>query len=90
MSAGAAIGGALFGAFALSACQSIDLDWMKGQGEEKPAAVVSDPAAVRLAEAATRATGVAVTQTCARSARQGVAPAGGYSPGGDAGAADGP
>ena len=55
MSAGAAIGGAVLGAFALSACQSLDLDWMKGRDAERPAAAVSDPAAVRLAEAATRA-----------------------------------
>lgn len=54
MSAGAALGGAVLGAFALSACQSLDLDWMKAKETEKPAVVVSDPAAVRLAEAATR------------------------------------
>ena len=73
MSAGAAIVGAVAGAFALSACQSLDLDWMKGSEAEKPAAVVSDPAAVRLAEAATRAQ-EAVTQLAEERAA-GVAPA---------------
>ena len=55
MSAGAALGGAMFGVLALAGCQSLDFDWTKGQTPDRPVAVVSDPAEVRLAEAATRA-----------------------------------
>ena len=55
MSVGAAIGGAVFGAFALAGCQTLDLDWGGEKPPEKQAAVVSDPAELRLAEAAVRA-----------------------------------
>ena len=55
MSAGAALGGAVFGALALAGCQSLDLDWTKQHaGEERPA-VASDPAEMRMAEAMVRA-----------------------------------
>ena len=55
MSAGAALGGAVFGAFALAGCQSLDLDWMKRAPAEPAQAEASDPAALRLAEAGERA-----------------------------------
>ncbi len=51
MSAAAAIGGAVFGALALAGCQSLDLDWTKERAGKEPAAVVSDPADIRIAEA---------------------------------------
>ena len=54
MSVGAAIGGAVVGAFAVAGCQTLDLDWTKKNGDEKPPAV-SDPAGKRLEEAAIRA-----------------------------------
>lgn len=54
MSAGAALGGAVFGALALAGCQSLDLDWTKQRAPETPAAV-SDPADVRIAEAMVQA-----------------------------------
>ena len=55
MSAGAAIGGMVVGALALAGCQSLDLDWMKERTPDKPAAVASDPAEMRMAEAMVRA-----------------------------------
>ncbi len=55
MSAGAALGGAVLGAFALTACQSLDLDWAKERAGKEQATVASDPAEIRLAEAAIRA-----------------------------------
>ena len=51
MSMGAAVGGAMFGALALAGCQSLDMDWMKQRPAEPENAAVSDPAALRLAEA---------------------------------------
>ena len=51
MSVGAALGGAVMGAFALTACQSLDLDWAKERPGEAPATAVGDPADIRIAEA---------------------------------------
>ena len=55
MSAGAAIGGAMLGALALAGCKSLDLDWTKQRTPAEPAAVASDPADVRIAEAVVQA-----------------------------------
>ena len=55
MSVGAALGGAVLGAFALAGCQSLDMDWMKRAPAEPARAEASDPAALRLAEAGERA-----------------------------------
>ena len=55
MSVGAAAAGAMLGAFALTACQTLDVDWLKDKPAEKEAVAVSDPAVLRLAEAAVRA-----------------------------------
>ena len=51
MSVGAALGGAVLGAFALTACQSLDLDWAKERPGEAQTTAVGDPADIRIAEA---------------------------------------
>ena len=68
MSVGAAIGGAVFGALALAGCQTLDLDWDREKPPEKQAVVVSDPAELKLAEAAIRAEKALATLARARSA----------------------
>ena len=55
MSVGATLGGMVLGAFALAGCQTLDMDWMKKAPAEPARAEVSDPAALRLAEASERA-----------------------------------
>jgi len=55
MSVGATLGGMVLGAFALAGCQTLDMDWMKPAPAEPARAEVSDPAALRLAEASERA-----------------------------------
>lgn len=67
MSAGAALGGMVFGALALAGCQSLDLDWAKQRAPETPAAV-SDPAEMRIAEAVEQAKEAIVTLAEERSA----------------------
>ncbi len=51
MSAGAALGGAVLGAFALTACQSLDLDRAKERSGKEQEAAVRDPADIRIAQA---------------------------------------
>ena len=55
MSVGAALGGMVVGAFALAGCQTLDMDWIEQAPSEPAKAEISDPAALRLAEASERA-----------------------------------
>ena len=54
MSVGATLGGMVIGAFALAGCHTLDMDWMKRAPAVPAKAEVSDPAALRLAEASER------------------------------------
>ena len=55
MSVGAAAGAFLVGAVALAGCQTLDLDFGRGQAPKEGNGSVMDPAEARLAEAALRA-----------------------------------